>query len=351
MIRQHRPSVRLPRSLAVVLVATLALALPVAAGGWATAELDEPLGKVEAGTPVSIGFMILQHGVTPFANAEPVLTAVHRESGDSVSADGKADGVEGHYVAEVTFPSEGTWSWSISTAPFEGSTSFPAVTVVAPGQLENASDLEQAGIHGAAVIRHCGATSVPMFGLTDLDLSGDEKPGTPAVERSESVLPLSVHELVAAGAAISIGGQAGSTQDALACGPILGEPVDGELIVGLAEENDSGFVGFARLTEESGQTTVSVYLMSGLVHTGPVAEVVMSGATFSPSRLEVAAGTTVTWTNLDPLKHEVAFDDPLFDDSGLLVLDDSFSLTFDTPGTYTYYCGPHPGMSGTITVS
>jgi plastocyanin len=327
------------------------LATPVAAGGWATVELDEPLGKVEAGTPITIGFMVMQHGVTPFGDAEPVLTAVHRESGEKLSVDGKAEGVEGHYVAAVTFPSEGTWSWSIAPAPFPGSTSFPAVTVVAAGQLGDASAPEQVGIHGAAVIRHCGATNVPMFGLSDLDLSGDTKPGAPEVERSESVLPISVHELVAAGAAISIGEQAGGTQDALACGPVLGEPVDGELIVGLAEANDSGYVGFARLTEDGGQTTVDVYLMSGLVQTGPVAEVVMSGAMFSPSHLEIAVGTTVTWTNTDPIKHEVAFDDPELDDSGLLVMDDSFSLTFDTPGTYTYYCGPHPGMTGTVVVS
>jgi plastocyanin len=38
-------------------------------------------------------------------------------------------------------------------------------------------------------------------------------------------------------------------------------------------------------------------------------------------------------------------------DSGLFEESGTFSKTFDTPGTYTYYCVPHPIMIGTVEVT
>ena len=71
---------------------------------------------------------------------------------------------------------------------------------------------------------------------------------------------------------------------------------------------------------------------------------------FQPTTITVPAGTTVTWTNHDPVAHTVtdvnqAWDSGLFEESA------TFSMTFDTPGTYTYYCIPHPIMIGTIEVT
>jgi len=74
------------------------------------------------------------------------------------------------------------------------------------------------------------------------------------------------------------------------------------------------------------------------------------GATFVPGRLEIAAGTTVTFTNEDSIKHEVAFYEPSIDDSGILEKAETFSVTFTEPGEYHLACGPHPGMSATIVV-
>jgi len=37
--------------------------------------------------------------------------------------------------------------------------------------------------------------------------------------------------------------------------------------------------------------------------------------------------------------------------SGTLATGDSFTFTFDEPGTYTYFCELHPQMTGTIVVS
>jgi plastocyanin len=76
---------------------------------------------------------------------------------------------------------------------------------------------------------------------------------------------------------------------------------------------------------------------------------------FSPNPLEVAAGTTVTWTNQDDIDHTVTAGTPerpegLFDGS----LDGegaTFNFTFDDPGTYPYFCSIHPSMLGQVRVS
>jgi plastocyanin len=81
----------------------------------------------------------------------------------------------------------------------------------------------------------------------------------------------------------------------------------------------------------------------------------MANFSFSPARLVVRAGTTVTWTNRDEgIRHTTTSDAGLWD-SGLLSGGDTFSTTFDEPGVYPFYCRPHggpggEGMSGTIIV-
>jgi plastocyanin len=71
---------------------------------------------------------------------------------------------------------------------------------------------------------------------------------------------------------------------------------------------------------------------------------------FQPASLEVAAGTTVTWTNNGQARHTATADDGTFD-SGRLRPGESFSFTFNTPGTFAYHCDVHPDMTGTIVVT
>jgi plastocyanin len=80
-------------------------------------------------------------------------------------------------------------------------------------------------------------------------------------------------------------------------------------------------------------------------------EVIMSGNSFSPASITVAEGTTVTWTNRDAVQHTVTSSTTGFPfDSGNLNRDQSFSFTFDSTGTYSYYCKLHAGMTGTVIV-
>ncbi len=71
---------------------------------------------------------------------------------------------------------------------------------------------------------------------------------------------------------------------------------------------------------------------------------------FNPPTLEIPAGASVNWTNLDTAAHTVTSDDGAFD-SGNVGTNESFSYRFDTPGTYAYHCNYHPSMTGTITVT
>lgn len=82
--------------------------------------------------------------------------------------------------------------------------------------------------------------------------------------------------------------------------------------------------------------------------------VTIANFSFGPGTLTVKAGTTVTWRNTEDAPHTVTADDGSFG-SNTLGQGDSFSFTFDTPGTYDYHCqfhggAGHTGMSGTIVV-
>ncbi|HJS42310.1 MAG TPA: cupredoxin family copper-binding protein [Gemmatimonadales bacterium] len=70
---------------------------------------------------------------------------------------------------------------------------------------------------------------------------------------------------------------------------------------------------------------------------------------FAQPRIMVPAGTTVEWINRDPLAHTVTADSGGFD-SGLIEPAATWRHVFNRPGTYTYYCTPHPFMKGVVVV-
>jgi plastocyanin len=82
---------------------------------------------------------------------------------------------------------------------------------------------------------------------------------------------------------------------------------------------------------------------------GGVDTEILDGA-FADPVLEVAAGTTVTWVNTSPMAHQVTFNDAAIASSAMLHEGDAFSVTFAEPGSYSYYCAPHPHMTGVVEV-
>jgi plastocyanin len=68
---------------------------------------------------------------------------------------------------------------------------------------------------------------------------------------------------------------------------------------------------------------------------------------FNPSSVQIPAGSTVKWINLDPIQHEPKGN--VFD-SGPLSQNGVFEYTFNQTGTNNYVCAIHPSMQGTIIV-
>jgi plastocyanin len=75
----------------------------------------------------------------------------------------------------------------------------------------------------------------------------------------------------------------------------------------------------------------------------------MKNLTYLQSRLQITVGTTVEWRNNDPLPHTVTAVDKSFN-SGLINPGKSYSHTFTKPGTYNFFCTPHPFMKGVVVV-
>jgi plastocyanin len=82
---------------------------------------------------------------------------------------------------------------------------------------------------------------------------------------------------------------------------------------------------------------------------GKVLRTEMRNNAFTAPKLEVAAGTTIEWTNQDEVPHTVTADDKSFD-SGAMEANGAFRHTFDRAGTYPYTCTLHPFMKGTVVV-
>jgi plastocyanin len=70
---------------------------------------------------------------------------------------------------------------------------------------------------------------------------------------------------------------------------------------------------------------------------------------FKPTTIQVAAGTTVDWTNRGAAPHTVSAADGSFD-SGVLDAGGSYSRTFETTGSYGYLCQVHPTMTAVVEV-
>ncbi|HVL97367.1 MAG TPA: cupredoxin domain-containing protein [Solirubrobacteraceae bacterium] len=80
------------------------------------------------------------------------------------------------------------------------------------------------------------------------------------------------------------------------------------------------------------------------------AAVSIKGFTYSPARVAVREGGTVTWTDEDASNHTVTFEDEGPKDVGNLREGSSATVKFAERGRYAYVCDFHPGMAGTVVV-
>ena len=75
----------------------------------------------------------------------------------------------------------------------------------------------------------------------------------------------------------------------------------------------------------------------------------ISAFLFEPAAVTVNSGDSVTWLNTDGVPHtSTATTAHLW--GGVMATGQTFTVDFDTPGTYSYYCEIHPAMIGQVTV-
>jgi hypothetical protein len=97
------------RRIALLLVLFAFIPAGVArAGGWATVELGEAPSGIVAGTPWRMELIVKQHGITPMEGVHPSVRIIS-STGVVRTFTARPTGRVGVYVADVTFPSAGTW--------------------------------------------------------------------------------------------------------------------------------------------------------------------------------------------------------------------------------------------------
>jgi len=212
----------------------------------------------------------------------------------------------------------------------------------------------------------------PLFPLADAVAAGAGAPqagGTagaavpPPVASSVTTLQLPLANILASQHAINAHESAVNIQRYIACGEIAGAPdARGNLFVELREQNASGFSGAGWLRDNgNGTTTAILFLAQGLTGTPAAglpaatdtqaATIRMVDFAFEPATTQVKAGTTVTWVNDGPTPHtSTASSGATTWDSGILQAGQSFSFTFDQPGSLDYLCLLHPSMTAHIDV-
>ena len=92
---------------------------------------------------------------------------------------------------------------------------------------------------------------------------------------------------------------------------------------------------------------------SNAVEPVPANEVRIKNYSFSPAKITIKKGTTVTWLNEDLAPHTVTVDDKSLKgpDSKLFGKGQKYTYTFSTPGIYSYHCEPHPYMKAVVEVT
>jgi hypothetical protein len=158
----------------LLLLTVLLAAVPaVLAGGWATVTLDELPGDVRAGEPFTVGFLVMQHGITPVHDLgegypiEPLIVATNPATGERVEVVAEPAAELGHFTAELTLPSEGAWAWSITPRPFgeqllEPLTVLPAPQASLVGLLAGDGAAATGGIATLVLLRWAGLALVAV---------------------------------------------------------------------------------------------------------------------------------------------------------------------------------------------
>jgi plastocyanin len=254
-----------------------------------------------------------------------------------------------------------------------------ALTMLAPGSMaqtpaaDMAAEAHPAHIH-SGTCAELGDVVLPLTDVTtapaDAEMTGAAS--AHAVKTSETLVDMPLQEIIDGGHAINVHLSAEEIGTYIACGDIGGVVTTDEggrtsLVIGLGELNDSGHHGVAWLGDAGEQTEVSVILIepevmatANAASQEPSSDATPDSATsiaveikdfaFNPATIDVPVGGSITWTNQDNSPHTATGLDRDLLQSGTLAFGETYTQTFDTAGSYDYFCEFHANMKGTIVV-
>ena len=80
--------------------------------------------------------------------------------------------------------------------------------------------------------------------------------------------------------------------------------------------------------------------------------VVIKDYLFIPQHITISKGQTVTWENREKRQYHSVWFEALGEDQpeDYLFPEDTYERTFSETGKFPYRCGPHPEMTGSVTV-
>ena len=207
-------------------------------------------------------------------------------------------------------------------------------------------DLEVEGTNPGVWMFHCHINNHAANGMvTELRYDGAQPPA--GGDHSPGHAPTPPRTAPAPTATAATGAHpAGHGPAAPAPAPVTASPAPAPPVSNLATPSPSPAASpvvepaVARVTAPSGDIPEDAV------------RVAMVDDRFTPARATVKAGTTVAWVHSGSNFHTATGLDGSWD-SGNLQRGDTFSFTFNTPGTYRYICRQHVlnGMQGTITVA
>ena len=291
-----------------------------------------------------------------------------------------------------------SWRWSALGMPVAVLMAFAILALAASAPIISAQDDEPphpGHIHEGS----CAELGDVVHPLQDIaPITGGENLGARSavpVEASTTEVDVPLGDLLTSPFAINLHRSAQAIQDYIACGDVGGRVVDGELVIGLQEVDDSGYSGVARLQEDGDTTVVTVYLIAeaaageqaagtpaagGTEDETPTAEAEAETPTaepeadeetptaeaeapagqevavdirdfsYNPDPIEINVGDTITWTNQDGVPDTATARNRDVLQSGPIAPGESFSQTFEEAGEFPYFCEFHAGMAGTILV-
>ena len=81
--------------------------------------------------------------------------------------------------------------------------------------------------------------------------------------------------------------------------------------------------------------------------------VIIKGYQFIPQHITIARGQTLLWENREKRQYHSVWFEALGEEEpeDYLFPEDTYERTFSETGTYPYRCGPHPEMTGSVTVT